>query len=151
LSWAVNHLGSPFPTWKVRALLADRNLNTHSKTPYVDKIGVMPDLKSILSDIKGTIFNRLDAIFSILIGGIIYGGGGWRWTPGGGLEPVGPRVDRTPLTRLSADKRDVLIGLAMLELAGLISDPASRKAMERSSAIVMRSATEKIAAEIEQW
>lgn len=50
----------------------------------------------------------------------------------------------------SLDKRDVLIGLAMLELAGLISDLASRQATERSSVTLIRSATEKIAAEIEQ-
>ena len=50
----------------------------------------------------------------------------------------------------SLDKRDVLIGLAMSELAGLISDPASRQAMERSSATLMRSAIEKIATEVEQ-
>jgi hypothetical protein len=62
---------------------------------------------------------------------------------------AGAQKDLGP-PRNNLDKRDVLIGLAMLELAGLISDPASRKAMERSSATLMRNATEKIAEEIEQ-
>ena len=111
----------------------------------------MPDLRRIIVHLTPrNIPNRWDAIFSILIGGVIYGGGGWSWTPGGGLKPIPPRVDRVPLSGLSADKRDVLVGLAMLELAGLISDPTGRKAMEGSSVTLIRSATEKIAAEIEQ-
>ena len=70
--------------------------------------------------------------------------------PGGGLTPVGPRVDRVPLRSLSADKRDVLVGLATLELAGLVSDSAMRQTVQRSSIALIRSATEKIAAEVEE-
>ena len=54
------------------------------------------------------------------------------------------------LSSLSAEKRYVLVGLALLELAGLVSDPAHRKKIEQSSAALMRNATEKIAAQIEE-
>ena len=149
-SWAIKEFGSIFDTLTLRALLSDSNLNTHSKTPSNDRIGVMPDLnRIILHLILKRIPSRWDAIISILFGGVIYGGGGWIWTPGGGFTPVGPRVDREPLRSLSADKRDVLVGLAILELAGLVNDSAGRQTIERSSIALMRSATEKIAAEIE--
>ncbi len=138
-------------TLTLRALLSDTKLNTQSKTPSQDRIGVMPDLNRIIVTLTLTKMpNGWDAIFSILIGGVIYGGGGWSWTPGGGLKPVGPRVDRAPFSGLSADKRDVLVGIAILELAGLISDSVGRQSIERSSVALMRSATERIASEIEE-
>jgi subtilase family protein len=150
-SWAVKELGSVFDTLTLRALLSDSDLNTRSKSPCKDQVGVMPDLNRIMLQlILEKIPSRWDAIISILIGGVIYGGGGWRWTPGGGLTPVGPRVDRVPLRSLSADKRDVLVGLATLELAGLVSDSAMRQTVQRSSIALIRSATEKIAAEVEE-
>jgi hypothetical protein len=117
----------------------------------VGALSCLPDLNRIILHLTLTrIPDKWDAIFSILIGGVIYGGGGWVWTPGAGLTPVGPRVDRVPLSGLSADKRDVLIGLAILELAGLVSDSAGRQTIERSGIALMRNATEKIAAEIEE-
>ena len=150
-SWALKQLGGVMITLTLRALLSDTTLNTQSKTPSQDRIGVMPDLNRIIVTLTPTkIPNRWDAIFSILIGGVIYGGGGWSWTPGGGLTPVGPRVDRVPLSGLWADKRDVLVGIAILELAGLISDLVGRQSIQRSSVALMRSATERIAAEIEE-
>jgi hypothetical protein len=51
---------------------------------------------------------------------------------------------------MAPERRDLLVGLAMLELAGLMSDPAQRKAIERSIAASMSKATEKIAAAIEK-
>ncbi len=64
------------------------------------------------------------------------------------LHPVGPRGEM-PLSGLSADKRDVLVALTLLELAGLVNDLTSRQSIERSSAALLRSATEKIAAQVE--
>ncbi len=147
-SWAAKTFGNVLSTSRLRALLSNPSLNTHSKTPVNDRIGVMPDLKRIIQHLS-RIPNRWDAIISILIGGIIYDGGGWIWTPGGGITPVPPRGDRVPLSGLSPDKRDILVGLGILELAGLINDPASRQTVERSAAALMRSATERIASEIE--
>jgi hypothetical protein len=110
-SWVVKELGSVFDTVTRRALWFALDLNTRSKTPCKDQIGVMPDLnRIILHLILKRTPSRWGAIISILIGDVIHGGGGWRWTPGGGLTPAGPRVDRVPLRRLSADERDASLG-----------------------------------------
>jgi hypothetical protein len=150
-SWAVKHLGNLLDTSTVRAVLSDASLNTPSKTPVHDQIGVMPDLRRIIVQLSlNRIRSRWDAIIAILFGGVAYGGGGWVWIPGEGLKPVPPRGDRELLSSLSADKRDVLVGLALLELAGLVSDPANRKSIEQSSAALMRAAAERIAVDIEE-
>jgi hypothetical protein len=81
---------------------------------------------------------------------VIYGGGGWSWSPGGPPKPVPPRSERIEPEAMAPERRDLLVGLAMLELAGLMSDPAQRKAIERSIAASMSKATEKIAAAIEK-
>src|SRR5262245_26798585 len=74
-SWAAKTFGNVLSTSRLRALLSDQNLNTHSKMPVNDRIGVMPDLKWIIQHLS-RIPNRWDAILSILIGGIIYDGRG---------------------------------------------------------------------------
>ncbi len=87
-SWTAEQLGGVLSTSTLRALLSDPNLNTHSKVPINDRIGVMPDLKRIIQRLSvNRIPGKLDAMISTLIGGVIYGGGGWRWTPGGGFTP----------------------------------------------------------------
>jgi hypothetical protein len=150
-SWAAKHLGNVLDTSTLRALFSDPSLSTQSKMPIHDRIGVMPDLKRIILQLSSdTIRSRWDAILSILFGGVTSGGGGWVWIPGERPKPVPPRGDRELLSSLSAEKRDVLVGLALLELAGLVSDPAHRKKIEQSSADLMRNATERIAAQIEE-
>lgn len=47
-SIAKENLGQPYRTSELRAILSNKNTGTKSKDPYVDKIGVLPDLKSIL-------------------------------------------------------------------------------------------------------
>jgi hypothetical protein len=44
--------------------------------PLNDRIGVMPDLRRIVRHFSAiSISHRWDAIFAILFGGVIYGGG----------------------------------------------------------------------------
>ncbi len=47
-SIAKENLGQPYRPSELRAILSNKNTGTKSKDPYVDKIGVLPDLKSIL-------------------------------------------------------------------------------------------------------
>lgn len=65
------------------------------------------------------------------------------WTPGGGLTPVGPRVDKAAQASL-LEKRDLLLGLTLHELAGLVSDPAQRQMIQQLGADLMRSALQSI-------
>jgi hypothetical protein len=150
-SWAARNLGHVFAPATLRALLSDPSLNTHSKVPLNDRIGVMPDLRRIILHLGlSRIPRRWEAIFAILFGGVIYGGGGWSWIPGNPPKPVPPRVDKTPFGDLSPERRDLLAALALLDLVGLLSDPAQRKTIEQPIAALMREATEKIAAELEK-
>ncbi|MBZ4221560.1 S8 family serine peptidase [Bacillus wiedmannii] len=47
-SIAKKNLGKPYRPSELRAILSNHNTGTKSKDPYSDKIGVLPDLKSIL-------------------------------------------------------------------------------------------------------
>jgi hypothetical protein len=148
-SWAVKMLGHTLSPSMLRKLLSDPSLNTHSNVPLNDRIGVMPDLRRIVRHFSAiSISHRWDAIFAILFGGVIYGGGGWSWIPGQPPRPIPPRGERIEPEAMAPERRDLLVGLAMLELAGLVSHPAQRKAIEQSIAATINKATEKIAADI---
>ncbi|MEZ2326012.1 S8 family serine peptidase [Bacillus tropicus] len=47
-SIAKENLGQPYRPSELRAILSNQNTGTKSKDPYSDRIGVLPDLKSIL-------------------------------------------------------------------------------------------------------
>ena len=150
-SWALKQFGHVLSPAEVRSLLSDDNLNTRSQSPSNDMIGVMPNLRRIIEHVRSKLTRgRWDAVFAILFGGVIYGGGGWSLTPGSPPQPVPPRVDRLEFEAIPEDQRDVLIGLALLQIAGLISDPVQRKRVEQSIATLMRAATDNIAAGIRQ-
>jgi hypothetical protein len=76
-------------------------------------IGDLPDLSKY-------------AIYGKILWGIIGDGGGLCWLPGKGPVPVGPDPLRT-WSMLSPTKRDVLTGLALSEMANLISDGQMRQ------------------------
>jgi hypothetical protein len=63
---------------------------------------------------------------------------------------VPPRNERLQFQfdAMPNEKRDLVVGLALLELTGLVNDPAQRKTIQRSAVGLMRSAIEKIATEI---
>ncbi|MCP1164899.1 MULTISPECIES: S8 family serine peptidase [Bacillus] len=50
-SIAKENLGQPYRPSELRTILSNRNTGTKSKDPSSDKIGVLPDLKSILVDL----------------------------------------------------------------------------------------------------
>jgi hypothetical protein len=150
-SWALKWFGSVLNPTVLRALLSDHGLNTCSKAPSNDRIGVMPNLRRIIGHLKSLRHaSRWDAIISILFGGVIYGGGGWSWIPGSPPQPVPPRNERLQFQfdEMPNEKRDLVVGLALLELTALVNDPAQRKTIQQSTVGLMRSAIEKISAGI---
>ncbi len=84
-----------------------------------------------------------EAVAILIFGGVIRGGGGVVITPGGKPIPVPPG---DPLRRLSADKRDALIGLAASELARRITDPAARRDLERGALETVDAAVKRLLA-----
>ena len=50
-SIAKENLGQPYRPSELRAILSNQSTGTKSKDPYADKIGVLPDLKSILANL----------------------------------------------------------------------------------------------------
>ncbi|MEI4803858.1 S8 family serine peptidase [Bacillus sp. FJAT-51639] len=50
-SIAKERLGQPYKPNELRAILSNTNTGTQSKNPSVDRIGVLPDLKAILSNL----------------------------------------------------------------------------------------------------
>ncbi|PED06130.1 S8 family peptidase [Bacillus pseudomycoides] len=50
-SIAKEHLGQPYKPNELRAILSNKNTGTQSNNPSSDRIGVLPDLKAILSNL----------------------------------------------------------------------------------------------------
>ena len=75
------------------------------------------------------------AIVYILFG-ITEGGGGLGFTPGGNPVPIDPEGT----FHLTAEKRDILLGLAMTELAPLASNAKSRAEIEKTGVNAMTNA-----------
>lgn len=124
-SWRVASGHPAYPPALVRALLADPANNTASATPATDRIGVMPNLRAVITAQTNTFeldFRRWVAVVAILFG-VVNDGGGVVWKPGTGPIPIDPWG---PM-KLQPYQRDVLAGLAATELAKLASDEASRK------------------------
>jgi hypothetical protein len=84
---------------------------------------------------------KWEAVFTLLLGGVIYGGAGIGITPGLKPKPIDPNP---PLLRLPKDKQDILIGLAITEIASIINDPESRVATESAGLEVMTKAIEEL-------
>jgi peroxiredoxin len=81
------------------------------------------------------------AVALLIFGGVIWGGGGVVITPGGKPIPVPPG---DPMRHLPVEKRDALIGLAASELARRISDPVSRRDLERSGLKALDAAVKRL-------
>lgn len=129
----------------VRDLLSDASLNTESANPAVDRIGVMPDLRAVLKhegalDLSDFDLDRWLAVVYILFG-VISDGGGVVIKPGSGPIPIDPWG---PLKRLTAEKRDILVGLATTELGGLLESEASRRELNRAGLRTIQRAVESL-------
>ncbi|HEX4341234.1 MAG TPA: S8 family peptidase [Polyangiaceae bacterium] len=117
--------------WEMRSLLSDQSLNTKSGQPGVDRIGVMPDLRSVIEQQRLT--RRLDsrrwAIVAYILFGVVNDGDGVVIIPGIGpvhIDPGGPLVP--------FEQADLLVAMAVSELAKLSQNGVSR--MEMSLAAV---------------
>ena len=106
----------------------------------------MPDLKAIVRSYEKPFDpNRWLAIIYILFG-VVEGGGGVGWRPGGPPIPIDPRG---PLfDHLAPEKRDILVSLAMTELAGLVEDGDARTSMNKAALSAMQVAIEKLGKQI---
>ena len=70
--------------------------------------------------------------------GIVQGGGGFGYTPGGKPIPIDPEGWR----QLSSPKRDILTGLAITQLASMIDDPEARQKIEQAALNVISKAVQ---------
>jgi hypothetical protein len=143
-AWGSTYAGARYSPAGLRSMLSLPALNTPSQTPSTDRIGVMPNLRKIIEGAqRRSRFDpdRWEQVVQILFGVIQDGGGAI-------LGPHGPKpVDPWgPLRRMSADKRDVLLGLALSELADLVEHDDSRQAVAEQSTKVMAAAVERLSA-----
>jgi hypothetical protein len=143
-AWAAAYGGARYSPAGIRSVLSLPGVNTPSQAPSTDRIGVMPNLRSIIE--REQVRRRFDPdrwrmVVEILFG-VIQDGGGIILGPHG-PKPVDPWG---PLRRMSAAKRDVLLGLALSELAELVDDEASRHAAADQSTRVIAAAVERLSA-----
>ena len=75
-----------------------------------------------------------------MFGGAAFGGAGTGILPGGKPIPIDPHGPQ----QLPEERRDLLVGLAIREIAGLLGDRASRDAVEKVAAAVVDAAIEKL-------
>lgn len=140
-SWRISRSQPPYSPHSIRQLLRNPAVNTASADPAADRIGVMPNLRGIVEHeqfvdvFKG---RRWWAVVYILFG-VIQDGGGIVFKPGVGPIPIDPWG---PLEHLAPEKRDVLAGLALTELADLFADSATRKDVSRAGVTAIKRAVE---------
>jgi len=79
------------------------------------------------------------SIYAKILFGLTGGGGGVVWLPGSGPVPVDPEPFKT-WSALSPTKRDLLVGLALSELANLISDGRIRQEMRMAGVKLVKQA-----------
>ncbi len=144
-SWRVRGLGLPrYAPAALRELLAGP-VNTPSANPAADRIGVMPNLRGIIEQERpaGGHRDRWAIVVQILFG-VTQDGGGVIFVPGKGPVPVGPWGPR--VEHLAVEKRDILVGLAVTELASMLGDEAGRREVNRAALQSMRKSLERLAA-----
>jgi carboxypeptidase T len=82
------------------------------------------------------------AVLIAIFGGATQDGGGWGVFPSGRPLPIPPGPD--PLMRLSKHKQDILIGLAVTEIASIINSPQSKIEIEKVGIDLMSKAIEEL-------
>lgn len=117
-----------------------------SSDPEGQKNGVRGAIDECLGPQHRIPFPYWEAVAILIFGGVTVGGSGVVITPGGKPIPVPPG---DPLARLTPEKRDVLIGLAIGELAGRVSDAEARKRLERAGLRTAQRALQKLLAATE--
>jgi hypothetical protein len=124
----------------LRTLLSDAALNTPSANPTSDRIGVMPNLRKIIRSFEPQIEldRRLWAAVLLILFGVTQDGGGVVIKPGSGPTPI------DPWGPLSREQAEVMVGMAVTQLATLVRTEASRRELKDTGIAVMRRAVEKI-------
>jgi hypothetical protein len=112
-----------------------------------------PDNTGAAYVIEGLIppaFSQIDpdrfTLLAKLLIGVAEGGKGWIWVPGEGPIPIDPEPFKF-MKLLSPTERDVVIGLAVRELAAMTSDKKIRSELEAAGNRVMSDAINKLKAE----
>ncbi len=97
---------------------------------------------NVEKDWREEALGKWSAMIYILFG-IIGGGGGFTYTPSG--KP-GPPVDPLPLRlrSLSPAKRDIIAGLAITELAEILSNSKSKSEIQKSGISIMTRAIDEM-------
>jgi hypothetical protein len=101
----------------------------------------------VLSNFPGTFDGVIDpdrwAIYARILFGLVGGGGGVIWLPGSGPVPVDPEPFKV-FTTMSPRKRDVLVGLAISEMANLIYDGSLRHKVQSAGVELMKQAASQV-------
>lgn len=136
---STRHRGARYTPANLRELLSDARYGTASANPSSDQIGVMPDLRSIFDQVLDVpLFARIKIYRAILyiLFGVINDAPGVVIGPDGRPVPVGP-WDPT-MIRLAAEKWDMLIGLALTEMANGLENEIARGEVQRAGLAVMQ-------------
>jgi hypothetical protein len=107
------------------------------------KAAVKGLIDACVPDRPDWLFGRAFMAVATILFGVTQDGGGFIIKPGGGGGPVPPW---DPLRHMAAEKRDVLIGLAISELAQAISDKDAAKELERDGLKTIQSAVKQLLA-----
>jgi hypothetical protein len=101
----------------------------------------------VMSDFPATFDGAIDPgkyrICAEILFGLIGGGSGVIWLPGTGPVPVDPEPFKA-WSALSPAKRDVLVGLAISEMANLVYDGASREEVQTAGLRLLKRAADQI-------
>jgi hypothetical protein len=145
-SWAKKRQQSYNPE-VLRDLLSAPATNTASGNPAADRIGVMPNLRGIIEKLNGPLRLHVDKYMALvyILFGIIDDAPGVIWVPGKGPVPVDPDWKHAKLGFTGA-KRDLLVGLAVQELAGLMDDSASAAKLAKVATDAMQQAARRMGA-----
>jgi hypothetical protein len=131
----------------MRDLLSAASTNTASGNPATDRIGVMPNLRGIIEQQQdaGKFRLHLDKYLSVvyILFGIINDAPGMIWVPGKGPVPIDPGWKHAKLSFTGA-QRDLLVGLATQELAGMMEDRGSATQLAKAAADAMQQAVRRM-------
>jgi len=146
-SWRKKTQQPHYSPESIRDLLSSTATNTASSNPASDRIGVMPNLRGIIEQEQASSRFRLhlDKYLSVvyILFGIVNDAPGVIWVPGKGPVPVGPGWERAKLG-LTGPKRDLLVGLAVQELAEMMEDRSSAAKVAKVAADAMQQAVRRM-------
>lgn len=144
-SWGKKRQQPPYTPEALRDLLSAQATNTASGNPAVDRIGVMPNLRGIIEKLDGALRLHVDKYMALvyILFGIIDDAPGLIWVPGKGPVPVDPQWKHAKLGFTGA-KRDLLVGLAVQELASLMEDGASAAKVAKVATDAMQQAVRRM-------